>query len=341
MENKSQANLLSIQLNSAIEGLNDVVKRTQNQISQNYSNKLLTIQDLKAKTSEILSKAKNDPETEQDFRRICSLYETQSSSSDQSLFQAYQEYVDAYRKITSLYLIDKNNERTILTIYGTENDREETCELETPEMLDHGTCIAQLPNGELFCFGKWQPSGIAFILDRNLKFRRLPSGPAYGCPSAIYFNKNVYCFGGRSYNSFSTLSSKFDLVGNRWIKLTPMPRVDLSCRSVIFNGNVLISGWGKRNILIYSIDTDSFSTTPYNFQLDKLNILINAEDRLYLIESPNGSVYESEIGNEYVWEAIGNSIISFWPFRDYYSFNKGITNMPIGSYSEKLKILAE
>ncbi|CAG9336093.1 unnamed protein product [Blepharisma stoltei] len=105
------------------------------------------------------------------------MYENQSSVSDLSLSQAYYEYVNIYHHITSLYLIDQDPGCTILTIYDTENEREDTKALKFSEKLDDGTCIAQLPNAKLFCFGGGHPiTGNSYIIDRNYKVHSLASG---------------------------------------------------------------------------------------------------------------------------------------------------------------------
>ncbi|CAG9313485.1 unnamed protein product [Blepharisma stoltei] len=214
-------------------------------------------------------------------------------------------------------------------IYDTENDSKEVRILETPEPLDWGTCIAQLPNGNLFCFGKDYPySGISLIIDENYRVRQLPSGTPCRCSSAIYFNNSLYCFGGENNNRALTLSERFDLNENRWIKLKPLPKADYNCTSVIFNGNIVISGRENKNLLRYSIGSNTFATIPYDFQAEKCKILISAE-RLYLIECENGSIYESELSNDTVWRRIGDSIIDYF-YQVYLSYNKGGINIATG-----------
>mmetsp|Transcript_6985 Transcript_6985/g.6835 ORF Transcript_6985/g.6835 Transcript_6985/m.6835 type:complete len:100 (+) Transcript_6985:849-1148(+) len=97
-------------------------------------------------------------------------------------------------------------------------------ELTLPELLNnksptvdsHETCIALLPNGELFCFGDRNFTGITLIIDKNNKVRVLPSGVHCMYSSAIYFNRNVYCFGGTNDNYYNlALSARFDLDKNK------------------------------------------------------------------------------------------------------------------------------
>ncbi|CAG9336092.1 unnamed protein product [Blepharisma stoltei] len=99
-----------------------------------------------------------------------------------------------------------------------------------------------------------------------------------------------------------------------------MPLDELCCHSVIFNGNILISGSLNSYIWLYSIDTDSFSVIPYEFDYYKIKILINA-GRLYLIEDSLGKIYESE--DEYAWNQIANSVIGKDSDWIYCTYNKG------------------
>ncbi|CAG9333584.1 unnamed protein product [Blepharisma stoltei] len=81
-----------------------------------------------------------------------------------------------------------------------------------------------------------------------------------------------------------------------------MLKVDFICHSIMINGNILISGYFKRNLLLYSIDIDSFSIIPYKFAEYKRKILINAES-LYLIECL-GSIYKSEFRSYTNWRPV-------------------------------------
>ncbi|CAG9324881.1 unnamed protein product [Blepharisma stoltei] len=164
-------------------------------LSQDPANKIFS-QDLSAKISAIWRRA-NDTETEKDFRKTCSWYESQSSPPNPSLKKAYQEYLSAYHQITSIYNIRNDTSRTYLCIYDSESERKSTKSLDSSKSLDHGSCIALLPNGKLFCFDRHHPhSGITFIIDKNYKAKRLQSVAPCCLSSAIYFGKNAYCFGG-------------------------------------------------------------------------------------------------------------------------------------------------
>ncbi|CAG9330674.1 unnamed protein product [Blepharisma stoltei] len=281
------------------------------------------IQELIKKKSEILNKI-NDPWTEQDFRKTCALYEHDKNltGSNSQFFKAYQEYKRAYNQTSSIYLTRDNSKTTSLFVYNTETEKEENRLLHFPNSLNSGTCIAQIPNGELFCFGKADPvSGTALIIDGDYNVRMLPSWLSCSNSSAIYFNRNIYCFGGFNENDL-TLSGRFDLEKNRWTQLQALPEPDSCCHTLIFNGDILISGYRSAHLLKYSISSSSFTEIRKTFAACKNKILMNL-DRLYLIEC-GGLIYESEIGNETIWKQITYSIIDYDnPLQVYCSYNKG------------------
>ncbi|CAG9325004.1 unnamed protein product [Blepharisma stoltei] len=312
INNRDKLNLLNTHLDSA-EALKNI----------DYQSLDPTL--LKLKTSAILSKACNDAETEQDFRRICSIYGKQSPSSNSKLIEAYLEYISAYHKITTLHIFGESSEGTNLIAYNTENELENIKLLNTTSPWDCSTCIAQIPNGELFCFGAYYPDlGNALLIKKNYEVREeLPFGKYCYGSSAIYFNRHVYCFGGACLGNDLTLSNKFDLDNNRWIELAQMPQADYMCKNVIFNGKIVISGWRNANLLVYSIDIDSFSIIPYDFEENNFKIVVNLE-RLYLIEcGRNRFIYESEIEDEYTWKKIAKTNINCDIYELNYLYNKG------------------
>ncbi|CAG9327855.1 unnamed protein product [Blepharisma stoltei] len=321
LSSQNLLNLLNFQKDSAEEDYNKKGKQAQVQHDQISLSQQLTYEELKAKRSEILQ-SPNNPEKEEDYRKTCSFLESNNLIADPEIHQAHQEFINTYHHITSLYLFSNDSGRAKLFIYDTESEREEIKLLEIPEPLDWGSCAVQLPNGELFCYGKNYPtSGITLIIGTDYKARLQPSGESCRFSSAIYFNRSVYCFGGWDENHKSlSLSERFDLDESRWIKLAQMPQIDCYCHSIIFSGNILISGLLSKNLLLYSTDIDSFSQISYDFGKDKRKILINGE-RIYLIQH-SGQIYESEIGDIYEWYLVGKSIIYFYA-QVYWVYNKG------------------
>ncbi|CAG9320684.1 unnamed protein product [Blepharisma stoltei] len=316
-----QLKLLSSELSPIEKVLNNELNDTQRLLSQN-ENWLFNPEKWKSLRHILIMNQANNLKAEENFRKACFLYK-ESSISSSEITEAFQEYVRAYNQLTSLYLIRRLNKTVNLIVYNTENEIEEVKTLGTPE-IDSTTCLARLPNGDLFCFGNYELSGITLIIDNNHRIRLLPSGTPCKYSSAIYYNRNVYCFGGYNHNSPLFLSSRFNIEKKRWFKLHPMPLKDYSCNSVIFNGNILISGLKNTNLLVYSVYVSSFSTIPYSFTEHIAKILISTAERLYLIECPNGLIYESGIKDEYNWDIIGNSSIKSWTAQVYSSYNKGV-----------------
>ncbi|CAG9336169.1 unnamed protein product [Blepharisma stoltei] len=90
-------------------------------------------------------------------------------------------------------------------------------------------------------------------------------------------------------------------------ELIQMQQADCTCHSVLLNRKILVSGYENNRIFLYSIDTDSYSNIPYCFEYHVPKILINAENRLYLIELELGLIYERWIEDEYNWKQIAKS----------------------------------
>mmetsp|Transcript_6985 Transcript_6985/g.6834 ORF Transcript_6985/g.6834 Transcript_6985/m.6834 type:complete len:104 (+) Transcript_6985:468-779(+) len=98
---QNKPNLLNFQFGKAGTFINNETNFHQIQLHQKHL--ILDPEYLNTKRDEILRRTTNDPETEKDFRRICSLYKNQKSAYKPQLKKAYKEYVSAYCKITSLY----------------------------------------------------------------------------------------------------------------------------------------------------------------------------------------------------------------------------------------------
>ncbi|CAG9330666.1 unnamed protein product [Blepharisma stoltei] len=96
-----------------------------------------------------------------------------------ALMKAYEE---CFR--TSLYNITKK-ESSNLCIYNIESQSREFKILKTSMQLDFYACVAQLPNGKLFCFGDFPVSGITLLIDLNGGIQQLPSGTPCFNSSAI------------------------------------------------------------------------------------------------------------------------------------------------------------
>ncbi|CAG9321995.1 unnamed protein product [Blepharisma stoltei] len=287
---------------------------------------------LRTKISAVLARP-NSAQAEKDFRRTVSVYE--NKTLDPLIAQAYQEYVKVYHQATSLYRVTSNDDgKNSLLIYDTENEKEEEKELKIPLKLNSEKMITKLPNGELFCFSESNP----VIIDKNYEFRVLPAGDP-NFEIAIYFDRNVYCFGPE--NDFGGRCSRFDMDLYCWRKINPTVGEDSRYHGVLFNGNIVISGYWYRNLKLYAVGIDSWSNIDYKFGNAKIKTMINANDeRLYVIET-RGSIYESEFGNEYSWQRLAKSIItgnyncitcsynkggfyilnSIWSCREYCKFN--------------------
>ncbi|CAG9332456.1 unnamed protein product [Blepharisma stoltei] len=284
MENtENEIKMLNARLLSISEDLeNNIINSPLKQLTKFYEN--------------IGGNASNTEENKQNF-------------PNQEFSQVSESYYD-YPLSPPLFLINKNSNGEVnLLAYNTESERELVLDLPTQETFDYGTCITSLPNKEIFCFGSANPNtGISAIIDQSYGLKLLPSGKPCCFSSAVYFKRSIFCFGGQNEGIMSsTLSEKFDLEKNKWVSLKPLPKPDQYCNSIIFDGDILISGCYNKNILRYRTMGNYFTRIDYEFSTNR-KILISLP-RLYLIEC-KGYVYESEINDENNWKKIGKSIIT-------------------------------
>jgi len=107
-------------------------------------------------------------------------------------------------------LATKENNRTKLNIYDTETQNANSKLLNISEVLDAGTCIAQIPNGRLFCFGNSAISDISLLIDEELRVQTLSLRIPAKWSSAVYYDQNIYCFGGSNNNYRLNLSEKYE-----------------------------------------------------------------------------------------------------------------------------------
>ncbi|CAG9325861.1 unnamed protein product [Blepharisma stoltei] len=225
--------------------------------------------------------------------------------------------------------------KTRLVSYDADTLKLKVTYLDTPEPLHIHTCVAQLPNNKIFCFGNSCPvSGITLIIDSNCDTKRLANGTPCFDAGAAYLNNAVYAFGGitKNSNSPSNFAEMFDLTKNKWYSIQPLPASSRWCSCVPFNRSILVTGNLHSKIYQYDTIIDSFTELPIELKRGE-KILFIANFKVYAIDDTQ-TVYESEVGNEYSWKKtkISGCIASI---QNYKTFHKDcIYSSGINQYSK-------
>ncbi|CAG9310669.1 unnamed protein product [Blepharisma stoltei] len=211
-----------------------------------------------------------------------------------------------YEDSQTLYLINKNFElenKAELSLYNITNFQHSKFNIEDYNALTAASCIVQLPNNELFCYGKDNPiAGLTLIIDLNSYTIKkiLPSGKNISQAGILYFQQCVYIYGGLGILStgnyfISTIVQRFDLTKNRWETLLSIPEQSMDSSVVLFKQRILlIWQWSKENIFEYDVNLDSFTEIKMKTDKDLYKLLIAGNSRVYLFEGWN-NVWESEI----------------------------------------------
>ncbi|CAG9314951.1 unnamed protein product [Blepharisma stoltei] len=231
----------------------------------------------------------------------------------------YNIYADKY-----IYLTEREKTKTKLIIFDSELQKRDFVYIDTPEPLCCFTSITQLPNYELFCFGNWNPlSGITCIIDSKYNVRVLPSGTPCNKAGSVYYQNNVYVFGGSDNKKDLALAEAYDLVENKWIKLNPLPAPSRRCSCIVYKQNIIITGFNYSKLYSYSIIQNSYTEISSLLVRSGGNkILVSGIFRLFLIES-SGAIYESEVGDENNWKKVAISNLSNNPEQIYRAYREG------------------
>ncbi|CAG9323914.1 unnamed protein product [Blepharisma stoltei] len=312
---QKRSKILTQELNKKILELSSLEKYLQEQqkkyLSGELSNYELTRISLE-KEFENISLIEISPEERKFLSEISSEFMT-----------AYSKYIDAWNSIkTSLKIFAEQlnfeskfmystcgaPSKTGVMVYDIKNSRLSQAEIKVPESFDKA-CLVQLPNWELFSFGCWEfSSAKAYIFDlKTLSIkRRLPNGPNASWCVGVYYQNCIFIFGGMFELQILDIAYKFDLATNHWIRLTPIPVPSFGCSCLVFQENILICGFFFKKLYKFDRKIESYSELPFVSVTEcRLKLLATFNLRVYLIEI-DGKVMESEIGNEYNWNKIGD-----------------------------------
>ncbi|CAG9335579.1 unnamed protein product [Blepharisma stoltei] len=210
----------------------------------------------------------------------------------------------------NLYLVTRNRQTDMqeLIIFDTKLMRLKKSYIEDLSMVDEIQNIVMLPESKLFAFAltnsRSTPNFSCIINTRHgIIEKTFNSAPCIPLCST-YCNNSVYVFGCSS-DRLTSITARFDFINNKWEKL---PIIPLSCNfsCTPFKGSILIYG---AELYHFDTSTESYSEISLHYSTQICSkILMTANSRVYIFES-YGSIFESEIGNEYCWKNIGKSKI--------------------------------
>ncbi|CAG9335823.1 unnamed protein product [Blepharisma stoltei] len=235
----------------------------------------------------------------------------------------YKEF--SFETIKNLFNIDRLGTLTKMHIYDIESHEKQQKSIDIDEPFSSDTCIVQIPNYGIFCYGNSFPlTGAACVINTNSFSveRWLPPGtPCYNS-GGVYYQNSVFIFGGCDGTKILNHAEKFDLLENRWTKLSPLPFESSWCSCVAFKNSIFIAGYHLQKIYKFDIRKNEFLEIS-SLNLKKFlcwKILLSAMSRLYVLED-NGSIFESDELNENIWNNVGGSnFVSYnQAFRTFYN----------------------
>ncbi|CAG9321481.1 unnamed protein product [Blepharisma stoltei] len=202
-------------------------------------------------------------------------------------------------------LISWHQDQTLLVISNPEANTIKKIQIQMPEPLSKCTCVIQMPNYWLFCYGNIDPfTGIACMIStKDLTYKILPSWKPCCCSGGTYYLESVYIFGGFKGPSMD-LAMKFDIAKSEWKSLSALPKPSIKCSCAVFFRNILISGNDHNCLYVYDTDIDSYSVSEVKVNAYKNKYLFSGNQRAYIMQT-SGDIYESDLKNPYFWKSIG------------------------------------
>ncbi|CAG9335831.1 unnamed protein product [Blepharisma stoltei] len=195
-------------------------------------------------------------------------------------------------------------------------------EVEVADPIFYYVAMCEIPNTGVFCFGNWNPCrGTAYIIYPDSRIKQLEDGAPCCYSGAVYYKKAVYVFGGCSGN-YLTLAEKYNFTTEKWEKLSPMPDASHLVTTLVYNCQILLSGYHHSKLYSYDINYDTYLEV-LDLKPDVCRMLCKGNDKAYLIEW-TGQIYECEY-NISSWRVVGEALPSMGCPIGYGSIYKGFS----------------
>lgn len=192
-------------------------------------------------------------------------------------------------------------------------------ELALPVNIDFRTCMCLIPGMKIFCYGNTHdqvPTGLTFTVDFQNNVKMLATGTPSRSAGAAYCNGWVYVFGGHSLDKPLALAEKYSLTRNVWTKLNPLPKAFYYPGVCNLGNYMIMSGVGTSFAYIYDILISSYQQVIKLDEENSTKIICQGNQRGYIIET-KGKIWESRIGDPYIWQVIEESDIPSWHLVSY------------------------
>ncbi|CAG9327926.1 unnamed protein product [Blepharisma stoltei] len=168
-----------------------------------------------------------------------------------------------------------------------------------------------LPDKSIFCYGNYPSSGTAFILYPDNTIKQLSDGDPSRGMGAVYHDDFIYLFGGwKAKGKAWNKAAKYELSTDRWYKVCPLNQNLSRISCIAGNYGIAFISYESSKLYLYNHKQDIYSEIYLNFAVNINKVLMQAENRLFLIES-SYNIYESEPNQLSNWKNIGTSRISY------------------------------
>ncbi|CAG9327944.1 unnamed protein product [Blepharisma stoltei] len=203
----------------------------------------------------------------------------------------------------------KNSVRVNLTNYS--KSEKQIYILQNNVSHPHAISMCLIPDKSIFCYGNYPGEGTAFILYPNSIIKQLSDGNPSGNMGAVYYDGFIYLFGGfNAQGNAWNQAAKYELSTDKWYEIRPLKENLSRVSCIAGNYGIAFVGFQSSELYLYNHKQDIYNKIYCNFAANTRKVLLQAENRVFLIESGK-NIYESNSSQLSNWKIIGASQISY------------------------------
>ncbi|CAG9314297.1 unnamed protein product [Blepharisma stoltei] len=274
------------ELNSHLIIALEEIKRVENK-NLEYMRRIISTENT-SKTNKIENFLTWEPNTALRSIKSCLLRIDKTKIPNYINFD-FDNFKDPYDEIA----IFRDNTKNLLRINLNDFGYEET-ELAIDKNMSMHLSICKLPDSRLFCFGGCNPySSSAFMIypDNSIKYLASRSVPC-GFSSAIYYNGEVYAFGGQNANGYVMTPEKYNISQDQWSSLPKLSTGANYCTGFAYDNEIYFAGSEHKEIYIYRNYHDPYSRQISNLIPNSQKVLLLFNHSSYLIIEGNFKMRE-------------------------------------------------
>ncbi|CAG9327916.1 unnamed protein product [Blepharisma stoltei] len=153
-------------------------------------------------------------------------------------------------------------------------------------------CISMcLHDKSIFCYGNYPAT--AFILNPDSTIKKLSDGDPPSSMGAVYHDGFICLFGG--WTAAGNTAAKYKLSTDTWHKICSLNEALRNVSCIVGNYGIAFVGYENSKLYLYNHAQDIYNEIYLNFAAKTFKVLLQAENRVFLIDSAKNIYKVSQI----------------------------------------------